>query len=92
MDVPPRLDADDSFRDGSTEIGWVIGAGVEVPLADAWMLRLEGSYLDFGRSTHYVNRSGDNRCGPDKPRRPCSYTIENNLGVVRLAIIRRFGL
>ncbi len=91
-DMPPRLDADDSFRDASTEIGWVIGAGVEVSMANAWTLRLEGSYLDFGRSAHYVNHSGDARCGPGNPRRPCPYTIENNLGVVRLAIIRQFGL
>ena len=78
-------------RDGSTEIGWVIGLGVEAPLADAWTLRLGGSYLDFGRSTHYVNRSGDNRCGPEGGRRPCPYNIENNLGILRLAIIYRFG-
>ena len=68
----------------------MIGLGVEAPLADAWTLRLGGSYLDFGRSTHYVNRSGDNRCGPEVPRRPCPYNIENNLGLVRLAII--YGL
>ena len=56
---PTQMDPDDSFRDGSTEIGWVIGLSVEAPLADAWTLRIEGSYLDFGRSTHYVNRSAD---------------------------------
>ena len=89
--MPARMDPDDSFRDGSTEIGWVIGLGVEAPMVDAWTLRLEGSYLDFGRSTHHVNRSGNNRCGPGMPRRPCPYNIENNLGIVRLAIIYRFG-
>ena len=90
--MPSRVDPDDSFRDSSTEIGWVIGLGVETPLADAWALRLDGSYLDFGRSTHFVNRSGDGRCGPGNPRRPCPYNVENKLGIVRLAIIYRLGL
>ena len=89
--TPTRIDPDDSFRDGSTEVGWVIGLGVEALLAGAWALRLEGSYLDFGRSTHYVNHSGDGRCGPGMPRRPCPYNIENKIIGVRLAIIRRFG-
>ena len=91
-DMPSRIDPDDSFRDSSTEFGWVIGLGVETLLADAWALRLEGLYLDFGRSTHYVNRSGDGRCGPGNPRRPCPYNVENKLGIVRLAIIHHFGL
>ena len=90
--IPRHIDRDDSFRDSSTRIGWVIGLGVEAPLADAWTLRLEGSYLDFGRSKHYVNRSGNNRCGAEGPRRPCPYSVENKLGIVRLAIIRRFDL
>ena len=89
--MPTRMDPDDSFRDGLTETGWVIGLGVEAPLADAWTLRLEASYLKFGRNTHYVNRSGNNRCGPGNPRRPCPYNIENNLGIVRFAIIYRFA-
>ena len=91
-DMPPRLDPDDSFRDSSTELGWVIGAGVETPLADAWTLRLDGSYVDFGRHTHLVNRSRGNSCGSGGPKRACPYHIENRLGIVRLAIIRRFGL
>ena len=90
-DMPARMDPDDSFRDSSTEIGWVIGAGVETSLADAWALRIEGLYMDFGRSTHYVNRSGNNRCGPENPRRSCPYDVENRLGIVRLAIIYSFG-
>lgn len=92
IDFPPtRLDHDDSFRDSSTEIGWVVGAGVETPLADDWTLRLEGSYLDFGSSTHYVNRSGNNSCGPGNPRRPCPYHVENTLTLVRLALIYPFS-
>ncbi len=91
-DMPSRVDPDDSFRDSSMELGWVIGLGVETPVADAWFLRLDGSYLDFGQSSHYVNRSGDGRCGPENPRRPCPYSVENKLAIVRLAIIHRFGL
>ena len=91
MPTPWRFDPDDSFHERATEIGWVAGIGAEVPLAEAWTLRLEGSYLDFGRSTHYVNRSGDGRCGPGNPRRPCPYVIENRLGMLRIAIVHRFG-
>ena len=88
-----RTDPDDSFRDGSTEIGWVIGVGLETSLTDAWTLRLEGSYLDFGESTHNANRSGNDRCcGAGTPRRPVSYDVENKLGIIRLAIIRQFSL
>ena len=43
--MPPRMDPDDSFHDRSTAIGWVVGLGVESPLAEAWTVRLEGSYL-----------------------------------------------
>ena len=87
-----RMDPDDSFRDGSTEFGWVIGAGIETSLNDAWTLRFEGSYLDFGESTHEANRSGDDRCcGAGSPRRPVSYRVENQLGIVRLGVIYRSG-
>ena len=48
---PTQVDPDDSFSADATEIGWVLGVGVEAPLAADWRLRLEGSYLDFGRST-----------------------------------------
>ena len=92
IDFPPtRVDPDDSFRDSSTEIGWVIGAGVETPLADDWTLRLEGSYMDFGSSTYNVNRSGNNSCGPGNPRRPCPYHVEHNLTLIRLALIHPFS-
>ena len=90
--TPWAPDPDDSFREGSTEIGWVVGVGLEAPLADSWTLRLDGSYLDFGRETHYVNRSADGRCcGPGSPRRPAAYQLENKVGIVRLALIYRFG-
>ena len=85
------VDPDDSFSKDSTEVGWVVGAGLEAALSDAWALRLEGSYLDFGESTHLVNRSANNRCcGPETPRRAAYYEVENKLSIARLAIIRRF--
>ena len=87
---PTQVDPDDSFSAAATEIGWVSSVGVEAPFAADWRLRLEGSYLDFGRSTHYVNRSGDGRCGPGMPRRPCPYNVKNKLSIVRLTIIRQF--
>lgn len=89
--TPWRPDPDDSFRAGATEVGWTVGAGIESALADGWALRLEGAYLDFGRSTHRANRSGNNRCcGDGTPRRPVLYTIDNRLGMVRLAVVHRF--
>ncbi|MDE0159941.1 MAG: outer membrane beta-barrel protein [Candidatus Dadabacteria bacterium] len=85
------MDPDDSFGKDSTEVGWVVGAGAEAALSDAWALRLEGLHMDFGESTHLVNRSADNRCcGPKTPRRAVSYEVENRLSTARLAIIRRF--
>ena len=90
-DSGSMVDPDDSFSKDSTEVGWVIGAGLEAALSDVWALRFEGSYLDFGESTHLVNRSGNNRCcGPDTPRRAASYEVENRLSTARLAIIRQF--
>lgn len=90
-DTPARLDPDDSFHDRSTETGWVVGLGVEVPLADAWAIRLEGLHLDFGKNDYRVNRSGNNPCGSGGPREPCLYQVENELDVFRLGITHRLG-
>ena len=90
-DSGSMVDPDDSFGKDSTEVGWVVGAGAEAALSDAWALRLEGLYMDFGESTHLVNRSANNRCcGPETPRRAASYEVETRLSTARLAIIRRF--
>ena len=88
--TPWRTDPDDSFSDSATKVGWTIGAGVETSLADGWTLRLEGSYLDFGRSTHDANLSGNNACcGDGTPRRPVSYRVDNKVGAMRLAVVCR---
>ncbi len=91
-DMPPRMDPDDSFHHSATRLGWVVGLGIETPAFDAWRLRLDGSYLGFGRSTRYVNRSGNNPCGPGGPREACPYEVENHLIILRLALVRRFDL
>ena len=96
VDPVGSVDPDDSYRADSTRVGWVVGAGVEAPLDHAWSLRLEGSYLDFGRRTRYVNRGAINpedinRCGPGGPERACPYRVKNRLGMVRLALVYRFG-
>ena len=88
---PTAVDPDDSFYDKSTETGWVIGFGAEVPLTGAWTMRFEGLHLDFGRNVHHVNRSGNNPCGPGGPREPCPYKVENELDVFRLAVTRWLG-
>ena len=85
------VDPDDSFRNRSTKVGWVLGAGVEAPLADDWALRLEALHLDFGENDYHVNHSGNNSCGRGGPRRPCVDKIEHRLDIFRLAVIRRFG-
>lgn len=90
QDIPRHIDHDDSFRNSSMEVGLVIGAGVEATLSEAWTLRLEGLNLDFGHNTYSVNHSGNNRCGPDNPQRPCFYDVENKLNIVRLAVIHRY--
>lgn len=90
-DRPPAFDPDDSFEDESTRVGWVAGLGVEAPLADGWTVRVDGSYLNFGRSTHKVNLSGNNPCGAGGPRRPCTHRVNNALALARLALIYRFG-
>ena len=89
---PPYVDHDDSFSDSGVEVGYVISVGQETMLGDTLSLRLEGTYMDFGRSTHQVNRSGNNRCGPDGPQRPCRYDIEHAFSMLRVALIWRFGL
>lgn len=88
-DMPARMDPDDSFHDRSTETGWVVGLGIEIPLADAWAIRFEGLHLDFGKNDYRVNRSGNNPCGSDGPREPCLYRVENELDVFRLVITHR---
>ena len=88
---PATVDPDDSFHSRSTETGWAFGAGVEFPVVDDWILRLEALRLDFGRNDYHVNRSHNNTCGPGGPRRSCLYEVENKLDAFRLGVTHRLG-
>ena len=85
------FDADDSFRSDETRVGWALGAGLEMPLSSAWAVRLDGTRFDFGQESYQVNASGNNRCGRGGEFRPCTYSLDNRGGMVRLMIFYRFG-
>ena len=88
----PWEDPDDSFKDTSTRLGWVLGLGAEMALDENedWKMRLDGSYINLGEETYTVNHSGGGRCGPEGPRKPCVYKVDNEVFIVRLAVTRRF--
>ena len=95
---PPQKDPDDSFSDHSTRVGWVVGFGAEMPLDktrilqndEGWFLRLGVSYINLGKNRYEVNHSGNNSCGPEGPRKPCSYDIKNEVSIIRLVLVHRF--
>ena len=86
-----RFDPDDSFRGESTRTGWTLGFGLETEVTPNWALRLDGAYFDFGSERYRVNRSRNNRCGPQGPSAPCTYAIGNRMTALRVAVIYRFG-
>ena len=89
-----QVDPDDSFDERSTRVGWVAGAGVDMPMAGAWTLRLEGLYMDFGEAVHRVeNRLGANAgvCGPGGLPSPCRYGVDQRFALLRLVLVRRLG-
>lgn len=92
LNAPWRVDPDDSFHDESTRFGWTLGGGLEALVNETWTLRVEVLHMDFGEETYQFNHSGNNRCGPGGPRRPCLYDIDNEFGMARLAVVRRFDL
>ncbi len=89
-----QVDADDSFDERSTRVGWVAGAGIDAPVAGAWTLRVEGLYVDFGEIVHQVeNRLGGNAgvCGPGGLPSPCRYGVDQRFALLRLVLVRRLG-
>ena len=51
-------DGVNSTSDGSTHVGWTVGAGVEYALTDAWRMGLEYKYADFGSETYSAPLGG----------------------------------
>ena len=87
-------DPDDSFDERPTRVGWVAGVGIEMPVASAWTLRLEGLYNDFGETVHQAeNRLDVNAgvCGPAGLPSPCRYGFDQRLALLRLVFVRHFG-
>ena len=88
--TPHVFDPDDSFSTKSEKLGWVLGIGVERQFTKSWPARLETSYFDFGKSTHYANHSKDDRCGPGNEMSLCPFSITHKLKLVRFAITHPF--
>ena len=88
--TPHVFDPDDSFSTKSEKLGWVLGIGVERQFTKSWTARLETSYFDFGKSTHYANHSKDDRCGPGNEMSLCPFSITHKLKLVRFAITHPF--
>ena len=89
-----QLDPDDSFDERPTRVGWVAGVGIEMPVAAAWTLRLEGLYNDFGETVHQAeNRRDVNAgvCGPAGLPSPCRYGFDQRLALLRLVLVRHLG-
>ncbi|MYH26622.1 MAG: outer membrane beta-barrel protein [Holophagales bacterium] len=88
------VDRDDSFAGRSTRVGWVAGAGLEMPLGDVWMLRFEAMRMDFGEAVDEApNVTGVNAgvCGPSGLPSPCEYRIDHRFDLARLVVVRRLG-
>ena len=89
-----HVDHDDSFDDQLTRVGWVVGTGIEWPVAGAWNIRFEGLYVDTGETDHQApNRLDVNAgvCGPAGLPSPCRYGIDQRFALLRLILVRSLG-
>ena len=89
-----RVDHDDSFDDQLTRVGWVVGTGIDMPVAGAWNIRFEGLYVDTGETDHQApNRLDVNAgvCGPAGLPSPCRYGIDQRFALLRLILVRSIG-
>ncbi len=83
-----KLDPEGLDETVDSEFRWIVTArgGMDHSIGPATVFAVGG--LAVARIDNSVT---DIDFGPDKPRRPCPYEVENELGIVRLAVIRRFG-
>ena len=89
-----QVDHDDSFDNQLTRVGWVVGTGIEMPVAGAWNIRFEGLYVDTGETDHQApNRLDVNAgvCGPAGLPSPCRYGIDQRFALLRLILVRSIG-
>ncbi len=94
LDGRMHVDRDDSFAERSTRVGWVAGAGLEMPFGNVWTLRLEAMRMDFGETVGAAeNVMGVNAgvCGPSGLPSPCEYRIDHRFDLARLVVVRRFA-
>jgi outer membrane immunogenic protein len=75
----------------NVQLGWTVGAGIEVAFFDRWTAKLEYLYVDLGTVTCNVQAS----CGIDAfgltGFTPANDTIKSTANVVRFGVNYRFG-
>lgn len=101
-DEPPQNDSSSSHYD-YLRLGWVVGAGIEVPLnkkameniknAGAWVLQLEGSHVSLTGETYSIGSSrGGNFCRAVDLHRPCFQSRDKEVTFLGVVVVRRFSL
>ena len=101
---PSQGDSDPSSRHDYLRLGWVVGAGIQVPLNEkamkniksdgAWMLQLEGSHVSLTGETYTIGGSsqGGGSCGAVDLHRPCFQSGDKEVTFLGVVVVRRFSL
>jgi outer membrane immunogenic protein len=71
-----------NFAASETRLGWTVGAGVEWAFWDAWSVKLEYDYLDFGSRTVTFN---------DPLFGAATINVSEHISEVKLGVNYRFG-
>lgn len=102
-DEPQQGNSGPSSRHDYLRLGWVVGAGIEVPLNKrameniksdgAWMLQLEGSHVSLAEEAYTIGSSrGGGACGAVGLHRPCFQSRDSEVTFLGVVIVRRFSL